>query len=205
MGNWISGTSYTGWWADANYADGNNYDRIQYSRNITAKTAITSGQLIGSDATGYFKLAAGLTIMMDKPILWAGSNIAALGVGTNNYTVYNAVTLSTTFTLTGLGLALNNVVYLKGNLNGLNFTIDATTPITKTPVDDGSEYMLLGQMYSTTALSLYGTHDLYMFDEGVFKSFAQIAAETSALSKVSADKLLNMADDNKLTPEEKLS
>ena len=202
VGNMISGAPYTGWWADANYVDGNNYDRIQYSRNITAKTAITAGRLIGSGMAGYSHLAGGGTILIDRPILYAASAIAAAGVGTNNYTVYSQLTLTSTFTIAGL--VAQDVIYLKGELSGLNFTLNATTPVTKTPTDDGSEYMLLGQMYSATAISLYGTHELYMFHEGVFKSFAQIAAETSVLSAQLASKLLDMASDNMLTPEEKL-
>lgn len=202
VNNMISATPYTGWWADANYADGNNYDRIQYARDIKAKTAITAGRLIGSDATGYFHLAAGVTIQLDKPILYADSAIAAAAVGSNNYTVYSQLTLTSTFTIAGL--AANDVIYLKGELSGLNFTLNATTPVTKTPTDDGSEYMLLGQMYSATAISLYGTHDLYMFHEGAFKSFAQIAAETSTLTTQLAAKLADMVSDNKITPEEKL-
>ena len=203
VGNIISGTPYTGWWADANYSEGNTYDRIQYSRNITAKTAITAGRLIGSDAAGYSHLAGGKTILIDRPILYAASAIAAAGVGTNNYTVYSQLTLTSTFTIAGL--VAQDVIYLKGELSGLSFTLDSTTPVTKTPVDDGSEYMLLGQMYSTTAMTLYGTHELYTFHHGVFKSFAQIASETSVLSGQLASLLDDMASDNKLTPEEKLT
>lgn len=49
----ISGgtTTYTGWWADANY-DTNTYDRIRMNNSINAKTAITAGYIIVGNDSG---------------------------------------------------------------------------------------------------------------------------------------------------------
>jgi len=69
------------------------------------------------------------------------------------------------------------VVYVKGALDGLLFTPTDANLYTTDPVDDGSIYMVVGQLYNTYQMTLYAQHDLYMFKDGVFKSFAQIAAE----------------------------
>ena len=176
--NLIGSTSYAGWWADGNY-DSNTYDRILYARAIIAKSAITAGHLIVADGTDqFFHLAKDVPFTIDKPILYAPSAIASGASGSNNYTVYpTGVSVRTNSGNSTLAFTAYKVVYLKGTLNGLTFTPTATNLYTTTPEDDGSIYMVIGQLYDTYRMTLYGQHDLYMFKDGVFKSFAQIAAE----------------------------
>ena len=179
----INGVAYTGWWADANY-DTNTYDRILYPRNIIAGTAIAAGYLIVGHSVEdkFIPLAKNISFSIDKPLLYAGAAIASGASGTSNYLVYPS----------GVSLALTNygapafdagtntqkMIYIKGTLSGKIFTTDATTLFTYAPTDTpGAVYMLLGQLYSATQISLVNNHDVYMFDRGVFKSFAQIAVE----------------------------
>lgn len=63
----INGSSYTGWWADANY-NSNYYDRMMLANAIKAKTAISASRLIVGDTSGYFHLAAGSIFDVDKPM-----------------------------------------------------------------------------------------------------------------------------------------
>ena len=87
----ISGstTKYTGWWCDANYADGNNTDRLRFQNNIkTNKQYIWGSRLIVSDDNGYFPLRNGSSFNKDRSMLWAGSNLGPLSTGNNNYIAY---------------------------------------------------------------------------------------------------------------------
>ena len=87
----ISGstTKYTGWWCDANYADGNNTDRLRFQNNIkTNKQYVWSSRLIVSDDNGYFPLRNGSSFNKDRSMLWAGSNLGPLSTGNNNYIAY---------------------------------------------------------------------------------------------------------------------
>ncbi|HNX05853.1 MAG TPA: hypothetical protein PKI32_10150, partial [Opitutales bacterium] len=176
--NLIGSTSYSGWWADGNY-DSNTYDRILYARAIIAKSAITAGYLIVADGTDqFFHLVKDVPFSIDKPLMYAGSAIAAAASGSNNYTVYpTSISVRTNSGNATLAFTDYKVVYVKGALDGLLFTPTDANLYTTDPVDDGSIYMVVGQLYNTYQMTLYAQHDLYMFKEGAFKSFAQIAAE----------------------------
>lgn len=176
--NLIGSTSYAGWWADGNY-DSNTYDRILYARAIVAKSAITAGFLIVADGTDqFFHLAKDVPFTIDKPILYAASAIATGASGSNNYTVYpTGISVRANSGNASLTFAAYKVIYIKGTLEGLSFTPTDANLYTTTPEDDGSVYLVVGQLYDTYRMTLYGQHDLYMFKDGVFKSFAQIAAE----------------------------
>lgn len=86
----ISGSgSYTGWWCDANYVDGNNTDRLRFQNDIkTNKQYVWSGRLIVSDDNGYFPLRNGSSFNKDRSMLWAGTNLGPLSTGNNNYIAY---------------------------------------------------------------------------------------------------------------------
>ena len=87
----ISGstTKYTGWWCDANYADGNNTDRLRFQNNIkTNKQYVWANRLIVSDDNGYFPLRNGSSFNKDRSMLWAGTNLGPLSTGNNNYIAY---------------------------------------------------------------------------------------------------------------------
>lgn len=178
----IAGVQYTGWFGDANYADGNTnyYDRIRFQNAITAKTAITAETLNVGDSSGFFKLVAGSVFNIDKPILWSGSAINANATGTNNYIMYSAVNL--TKNISGLVLTNKETVYLKGDLNGNTFTVDSTTPFTTTKptTEDGKYYISLGIMYNTTNCGLFPEHPIFKYVNGQFKNISQIAYEAQA-------------------------
>jgi hypothetical protein len=87
----ISGstTKYTGWWCDANYADGNTYDRLRFQNNIkTNKQYVWANRLIVSDDNGYFPLRNGSSFNKDRSMLWAGTNLGPLSTGNNNYIAF---------------------------------------------------------------------------------------------------------------------
>jgi hypothetical protein len=175
----ISGVQYTGWFGDANYySDSNTYDRIKLNNIIKAKTAIAASTLIVGDSNGFFKLVAGVSFDIDKPILWASSAIAAAATGTNNYLSMPNCTLRNN-TNSSWTATQYKTLYLVGKLNGNTFTVDSTTPFTTTipTSDDGKYYISLGYMYSTYQMYLYPEHPIFKYVNGQFKNISQIAYE----------------------------
>ena len=79
----ISGDTYTGWWADANYDSGNTYDRIKLGNSVVVKESFAWAKLIVGDDTGYWNLAGGTTFNIDHPILYPAAN------GTAGYYFYS--------------------------------------------------------------------------------------------------------------------
>ena len=177
----------TAWRVTNPYTNDNTYDRTRYNAAITAKTAITSGNLVVADSDGkYFHLKTGDPFDISYPILYAGSNIAVNATGSNNY-----VLIPMTLTTTQAGPYTSQLpVYIKGTLSGTIFTPISATPfvqeIPETP--DSYYYLLLGRMYSETAMYLLGEHPIYMFYDGVFKSVTQIAAEAALTADTANDK-----------------
>ena len=183
----VSGTAYTGWWADANYnTNTNNYDRLQIDNYVKAKTAITAKKLIVGDETGYFNLTADVTFDITKPVLYAASAIKANATGTGNYIAYPAIAMTTAIASSWTGI-INQSAYLKGTLAGQSFTVAATDWMTCEPLDDGTEsvYMLIGKISATSATSLYlyPEHPIYRFVNGALSSVSQTAYE----AKMTAD------------------
>lgn len=176
----ISGgsTKYTGWWADASFDSGNTYDRTRYSQNIhCGTTAITAYNIIVGKYDKYSHLKSGESFEITYPILYANANISANGTGNNNYlTIPFAVKTTQDITLT-----IYKPVYIKGTLSGSLFTPVSTTPLTQTAptYEDGYHYILLGTAYSTTSMYLLPEHPIFMYYNGAFKSFQQIAAEAA--------------------------
>lgn len=172
----IGSTTIThGWWGDANY-NSDTTDRIRFSNNITAKTAITASRLICGDATGYFHLIEGSVFDTDKPILYASSAIAVNGVGTNNYLAFPTISLRNN--LSSTTIVAKETCYLVGTLSGSKFTVKSPVfTTTKPTLDDGLVYISLGLAVSTYQIYLYPEHPMYRFVNDGFKSFAQIAYE----------------------------
>ena len=189
----VNGTSYTGWWADANY-DSNYYDRIRFNNVIKAKTAISASRLIVGDSGGYFHLAAGSVFDVDKPILWAASAISAGATATTNYLSYPSCTLrnntSSTWTATQY-----ETLYLAGTLVGSIFTVGSGNWLTTDPTDESLTYISLGYMYSTYQMYFYPEHPMYRFQNGVLKAVSQIAYEATA----KAEDARTVADETKQT------
>ena len=167
-----------GWWADANY-DSNTYDRIRLNNAITAKSAISASRLIVSDANGYFHLAASVPFDVTKPILWAGSAVAAAATATTNYLSYPICTLRNN--KSGFTGTAQRTCYIVGALNGEYFTPAEALFTTDIPdEEDGLIYIALGVMYSTYQVYLYPEHPMFSFVGGSFKNLNQVAYEAPA-------------------------
>lgn len=170
-----STTLYTGWWADANY-NTDTYDRIKYNSAITALAAISSGRIVTGTASGFKHIAASTAFDINKPILLAGSAIAANATGTNNYIAYSNINLAST--KSGFTGTKGKTVYIVGTLNGTTFTPNSTLFTTTEPTTaDGLVYIALGLMSSTTNSTLYPEHPLYKYVNGKFQSLSQVAYE----------------------------
>lgn len=183
-----SSTTYTGWWADANYVGSDTYDRIRYYKAIKCgTTAIVKYNIIVGTGGVYKHLKAGTAFDITYPILYASAAIAASGTSTNAYICY-PMTITTTQSIT---LTAYKPVYIKGTLEGTMFTPVSTTPLTQTTPtsDDGYDYILLGHAYSTTGMYLLSEHPIFTYYNGAFKSFDQIAAEAAIAAKNLEDDL----------------
>ena len=190
----INGSSYTGWWADANY-DSNTYDRIRLNNSITAKSAVTTGYLIVGDATGFFHLAASTAFDVNKPILYCGTTLAAAATGSNNYLSYPSVNLRTTLGNSSWTATKGETCYIAGTLTGTTFTPLASGFLTTSATSTGVVYIALGLMISTYQIYLYPEHPMYMLQNGVLKAISQIAYEAT----LKADDARTMADETKQT------
>lgn len=157
--------SYTGWWADANFVDGNTFG-IRNTQAVKASEAIVAGNVIVGDSSGYHHLKTGGTFDVTYPIYYAGSAISSGSTGTNNYASHN-FTITTTQSIT---LTAYKAVYIKGTISGTTFTPASTAPITQTipTSEDGIVYMLLGMATSTTTIFLQPEHPLYMYKNRQF-------------------------------------
>ena len=190
----INGSSYTGWWADANY-DSNTYDRIRLNNSISAKSAVTAGYLIVGDATGFFHLAASTAFDVNKPILYCGTTLAAAATGSNNYLSYPSVNLRTTLGNSSWTATKGETCYIAGTLTGTTFTPLASGFLTTSATSSGVVYIALGLMISTYQIYLYPEHPMYMLQNGVLKAISQIAYEAT----LKADDARTMADETKQT------
>lgn len=161
-----SSTTYTGWWAEADYST-TNATQLQFGANIKCgTTAIVSGNIIVGKDGLYSHLKLGNAFDITYPIFWAGSGIAASGVGSNNYTDMS-INITTTQSMT---LTAYKPVFIKGNLSGTIFTPVSTTPLTQTvPTSaDAYEYILLGVAYSNTSMRLISKHPIFAYRGGAF-------------------------------------
>jgi len=180
----IGSSTYTGWWADANY-DTNYYDRLRYQKAIKASAAITAGNIIVGNASGYHHLKTGTSFDIGYPILYAGAAISSGSTGTNNYLIYS-FTVTTT---QSISLTAYKAVYIKGTLDGVTFTPASTAPLTQTvpTSEDGYFYMLLGTAVTSTTMYLLSEHPLFKYDGDGFKSVEQILMETQTIAEQTAD------------------
>ena len=191
----INASTYTGWWADANY-NTDSFDRVQMNSNIRAKSAVTASKLIVGDADGYFNLAASVAFDINKPVLYAASAIAANASSVSNYLAYPSVSMGTTVSPDWLGV-LDQSVYLAGVLSGQTFTVADTDWITCSPVDDMGTitFLLLGKISATSAVSmfLYPEHPMFMFSDGVFRNLNEIAYNAQVTANDASEAALENA------------
>ena len=168
----IGTTNYQGWWCYGNF-DTNDFYRLRYQNVIKAEKAITSGNVIVGTSAGYKHLTDGTVFDINYPILWAGNNIAVSGTNNNTYLFY-PFTVTTTQSLT---LTAYKPVYIKGHLNGTQFTPINTTPLTQTEPtsEDGYDYINLGMAYSTTAMYLLPEHKIFRYINNKFQELTQCA------------------------------
>ena len=181
----IGSSTYTGWWADANY-NADTYDRVRLNNAITAKTAITAKYLIVGDASGYYHLGASVSFDVTKPILYAGSIIAAGSTGSNNYLSYPSITLRT-FLGSSWTTTSGQTLYLAGTLNGSTFTAGASNWLTTDASDENVVYISIGYMYSTYQMYLYPEHPIYRIYGGVLKNVSQMAYDAQILADTAGE------------------
>lgn len=182
-----SGTTYTGtftgWFVDGAYDSGNTYNRVRMQNAIKAVTAITSDRIICGTNSGYKNISVNTSFDLSYPLLYAASGINANATGDNNYLQINGVNASSNGTITSGGA--NKMLYLKGTVNGNQFTIAPSpfmTTVTPTAVDN-YVYIPLGIMYSATNIYFISSDKLYAFKDGSFRELsrgeASLAAKTA--------------------------
>ena len=175
----IDGSTYTGWWADANYDSGNTYDRIKFGNSVVCKQNITWAMLIVGDDTGYWNLAGGSVFNVDHPILYPSSNGAAGYYLSNVYLCYPTISLRTVTGDSSFAVTARKTVYLVGTLSGKMFTVRGTNWLTTNPTDDTEtlSFISLGYMYNTYQMYLYPEHPIYRMKNGVLTAVSQMAYE----------------------------
>lgn len=169
----VSGTNYTGWWADANW-NSDTTDRIKMYNSIIAASAITTGYLIVGTSTGYTHLAGGLSFEVDMPILHPGSSITAGNTGSNNYISFPSVNLRNIMGSSWSGTS-RSTAYIAGKLSGTTFKTQDTDFIVNNPDAEGMYYISLGYMPNSYQMFLYPEHPIYMFHDGVLRNISQLA------------------------------
>ncbi len=165
-------------------SDSNTYDRTYWNNAITAGTAIYDYKLIMQapdgkwypltleEGTSTTKTVSTQPFTINSPILYYATttNVAANGTFSNVYSEIPMANLR--YTANSSSWTNQKPIYLKGTINSSgNFVLDNTTYdsfITQTlPTSaDGFVYILLGQMYSTTAMRLFQYHPIYEYKAG---------------------------------------
>ena len=184
----ISGDTYTGWWADANYDSGNTYDRIKLGNSVVVKESFAWAKLIVGDDTGYWNLAGGTTFNIDHPILYPAANGTAGYYFSNAYICYPTVSLRTVTDDSSFAVTARKMVYLVGHLSGRQFTVQSTNWLTTSPSDSTGTltFISLGYMYNTYQMYLYPEHPMYMFVDGEFRSLSEVAYNASVVANDAA-------------------
>ena len=168
-----------GWWGASQYYV-NNIDRTQHANTCKATATnyktinsvnygIVASSIIGYISDGYKTLAAGDSIDLSQPILWATGDVKTSATFTNAYEVYSSCTLrNNVASWSGITYAM---AYLVGTVVGNTFTLDSTTPITSTEPqsEDGKIYLPIGQLYSAYQIAFRTCKDLYAYIDGKFR------------------------------------
>ena len=175
----VSGSTYTGWWADANYDSGNTYDRIKLGNSIVCKENITWAMLIVGDDTGYWNLRAGTTFNIDHPILYPAANGTAGYYYSNAYICYPTVSLRTVTGDASFIVTSRKTVYLVGTLSGNQFTVRSANWLMTEPSDptETLSFISLGYMYNGYQMYLYPEHPIFRMRNGELVAVSQMAYE----------------------------
>lgn len=170
IGGEAATSQYTGWFADANYVDGNNTDRLRFQNNIkTNKQYVWANRVLVSDINGYFPLHSSVTFDRDKPILWAGSNLGPWinSSSNNNYIAYpswdmrynayqyyssNAWNNGTVFDLINADIPSGKKIYSGTGITGTSTTatIFSGSGVSSAAVDDRYINTSTGYYYKCT-------------------------------------------------------
>lgn len=169
--------------------DTDNFDRMYWNNAITAGVAIYDYKIImqGTDGkfypltletgTGTTKTVLTTELRIGSPILYYNTttDVALNGSLSNVYSEFPLANMTYTFNVATW--TSQQPVYLKGTVLGNgNFKLDNTTVTsfatqTLPTTDDGFVYILLGQMYSTTAMRLFQYHPIYQYKDGAIRQY----------------------------------
>lgn len=155
--------------------DANNYDRNRYNGAIkcNASTAIVAGNIIVGKDGVFHHLKEGTAFDINYPILYANEAVAVNKTTTNTYNILH-ITITTT---QSISMTAYEPVYIKGTLDGCNFTPISTTPLVQTvPIqEDEYYYILLGIATSATTLYLNQDHRIFAYKNGKFREIVNDA------------------------------
>lgn len=159
------------YWRTAGWYNSNNYDRNLHNNYVKAAADVVSGQLVCGTSAGYKPIAASATFDMSYPILWAGGAWTSGTQYANAYETYPSVNPATTATVQGI--AVNKMVYVKGQISGNTFTCAASNFLTCTvpTSEDGYFYLPVGIVANDATTKMYfnTSNDLYAYLDGKFR------------------------------------
>ena len=181
----VSGQTYTGWWADANYnTNTNTYNCIQFDNYTWAKKAIPAGTIVVGDGDGYEPIGAGVTFSVNLPILYRTSALAKNKRDANFFLCYPAISLPTVTGDNSFALLSRHTAYVAGRLNGEMFTTLSALGRMSTAASASTQ--------TNTSLYLYPEHPMYRMINGVLTAVSQIAYE----ARLEAESAQESADTN---------
>ena len=165
-----------GAWRVINYYDSGNpgdWNLRQYT--IKAAAALTAVHVIGGTDSGYKNIDAGNAFDIRYAVMYAGSDIAAAGTGSNNFIHHYSVNLRNSSN-SNITLTAYKNIYIKGTIAGNTFTPYSTTnPYVQdiTAADDGYVYYYIGRAYSTTAMTFDTTgRDIFVYKNGAIRKYS---------------------------------
>lgn len=136
--------------------------------------------------TGTTKTVSTQEFQIDSPILYYNSatDVSAGATLTNLYTEYQIGSLS--YTSNQASWTSQKLIYLKGTISATgNFVLDNTTYtsfMTQTlpSTDDGFVYVLLGYMYSATAMRIFSCHPIYQYKDSNLRLYVPTHTHTKS-------------------------
>ena len=168
----------TNWVALLNYYTYSNdfASRVGHYNNILARKAITAESLIVGDATGYEKVASGVTFDLAYPIVWCTAAVAANASNYANMFLQHYDRNIATGAKTGFTSSANKVIYLIVTIDGNIATIDSNIITDTLPSSaDGKVYISLGKLgaQSTGAnyFFLYPVHPMFEYKNGKIRTY----------------------------------
>lgn len=137
-----------------------------YPGNVTAVVDIADKSIIASYGTSYGPIEHDAKINILYPILYTDNSIAKDETSGITY-IFGSFDISGTANFTKNG----TILFAKGLLNGVEFTVDSITTTQPTSAD-GYEYLALGITAGENKLILTNDHQIYRFTNGVFGRYS---------------------------------